>query len=377
MHHINQKDYFDCAIKNIENKEYILALNKLYQLKTNKFNIDEISAYIGFTLYKLKNYKLAKIYITQSIAPKKNCLKIGSRYINLNEILNIIKNKRPVNRFISSENIYKVDIYTKYLKNEGCKILSAREIYSKLKTNSHKTCHVIGSGWSLKEGMHKIKKNDFVMGFNFAAYADLIFDFYFIELCGFSNDILKKNSVLQLNLVKNYISKNTKNIILKNLWEDKNDIELISQIYKKNIYIVKDYLLNAKGLTNKEFVNHLLKKDDIYLKQAYSTSITCIITAFHSGFKKIVLHGIDFVGPHFFNISNFTNSKKIPIPTVNYRSGILSKNGKKEKLIIAGPGIYGQTNIMRQLYDTLKKNGVELFTASTSSPSSQFLPVYR
>lgn len=373
MHTSNQK-LFKKAIQYLINNEYTIALNLFFQLKLNNFVEDKIDAYIGFVLYKLKNHELAATYIKKSIDFKTSHILIKSISIDLQKLYGDIAKKCLHNHTPSQEKKYKVDLYSDYLTRNGCKILHAANVYSRLEKENHRTCHIIGSGWSLSNGLHKIRKDDFVMGFNFAGYADVHFDFYFVEFCGFSNELLKNKSALQINLIQNFISKDTKNIFFKNLWEDKNDILSISKIYK-NFFIIKDYLLDTKNIRKEHLISTLLFKDNHYIKQAYSTSITCILTAYHSGFKKIILHGIDFIGPHFFKLPEFNNPRSLALPMMKYRHSPIQSNNQKQ-YIIPGPGVYNQAQILGELGDTFKSHNIELMTASAISPSSQLLPIY-
>ena len=322
----------------------------------------------------MKNHELAATYIKRSIDSKTNHLSIKSTSINLKELYGDIAKKCIHKSSFIQEKKYKVDLYSEYLTKNGCKIICPDNIYSRLEKDNHRICHIIGSGWSLNDGLYKIRKDDFVMGFNFAGYADIHFNFYFVEFCGFSNELLKNKSALQINLIQNFISKDTKNIFFKNLWEDKNDIQSISKIYK-DFFIVKDYLLDTKNIRREHLVSTLLLKDNSYIKQAHSTSITCILTAYHSGFKKIILHGIDFIGPHFFKLPEFSNPRRLPLPMMKYRHSSIQSNNKKQ-YIIPGHGVYNQAQILGILGDTLKDNNIELMTASAISPSSQLLPIY-
>ena len=66
-------------------------------------------------------------------------------------------------------------------------------LIDKYRNHSGKVCHIIGSGYSLNDSIAKIKKNDFVMGFNFAALANLDFDLFFLNLQVRSVQMSQKN----------------------------------------------------------------------------------------------------------------------------------------------------------------------------------------
>ena len=52
-------------------------------------------------------------------------------------------------------------------------------LHNKYRNHSDKACHIIGSGYSLNDSKGKINNEDFVIGFNFAALANLDFDLFF------------------------------------------------------------------------------------------------------------------------------------------------------------------------------------------------------
>ena len=79
-----------------------------------------------------------------------------------------------------------------------------KHFINEYKSQNNKVCHIIGSGYSLDFSKNKIKSNDFVIGFNFAALEKLNFDLYFFEFAGSNcRDISIKQREVLNDLVLN------------------------------------------------------------------------------------------------------------------------------------------------------------------------------
>jgi hypothetical protein len=276
---------------------------------------------------------------------------------------------------INIQHRVKVEEISKILKDKGCNFIEAEMIYQKMSLKKEEICHIIGSGWSLNHSISCIRNNDYVMGFNYAAFADLKFDMYFVELAGKAK---KFETLIQFMLLKESILKYINdNLYFKNIWEDKNDIEMMVKLYKDNAFFVKDIVIDTqKTIYSRKIVDILLKKDVIYLKQTCSTSLTCILSAFFAGFNNIVLHGIDFGGPHFFDIDSFISKRETNFPR---RKKIKIKYHQSDKFKVSHNTMNAaipHSTYLKIFYERLKELDVSLYAATYKSPLSKILPVY-
>ena len=106
-------------------------------------------------------------------------------------------------------------------------------------------------------------------------------------------------------------------LIFKNLWQEKNDIDLAYTTYKDKALFIRDLVIphyNISDFTINNTIDNLLFNDEDYFRESCSSVITAIIFAKYLGFKKIVLHGIDFHGDYFFDQVNYVKKYSELIP---------------------------------------------------------------
>ena len=170
-------------------------------------------------------------------------------------------------------------------------------------------------------------------------------------------------------------------LVLKNLTQEKNDISYALNKYKDIAYFGKDLPI-SHYLNNLRTFNYsaelLLKEDGDYFRQACSTVVTSIIFAKYLGFKKIVLHGVDFFGGYFFDQSEYKNLSEFHPPYF-------------EKNIVKGEDIYNKEwrdekghhptssclyKFIPILKNKLKIENIKLYCAVKESPLSKILEVY-
>lgn len=230
-------------------------------------------------------------------------------------------------------------------------------------------CHIIASGWSLNYSAKLIPENNFVIGFNYAALSDIKFDVYFFEIgsCRFKE--LSENS---LTIAREKLLKENCSIYFKNLWEGCNDVDFIvnnwmdlSRIIKDRVYLIKDIAHTDK------VVNYAFTDNSVFLPQICSTTVTATILAYRAGFKKIIIHGLDFGGDHFYGVDGF-----IPNNTVKEKIKISASNKIDKNAVHKTAQGIGMKTILPSMYSFLKKNKVELYCAVNKSPSSEYIPVY-
>lgn len=234
-------------------------------------------------------------------------------------------------------------------------------------------CHIIGSGWSLNHSIDKICHQDFIIGFNYAAIADLDFDVYFFE---FGGENVKEISVNHLELARSKVANKTDLVYFKNVWETKNDINYIAAHWLGLARPVLDHLYTV---LDKKHLNHVLTRclndQTDYIPQLCSSVVTAIILAYQAGFKKVVIHGLDFGGQYFYECME---SKVDPIflPPPKPVSGFYGKSSKSSVHPTALNGV-GMRDIIPVLHDLLEREEVSLMCGCLDSPATEYLPVYR
>lgn len=247
-----------------------------------------------------------------------------------------------------------------------------KEEMSRLKSKNSKNAHIVGSGWSLNKTIDLVNKQDFVIGFNFSPLAKLDFDIYFIE---FGGGKFSETSDFHRLLADEIIIPSGGRVYFKNIWEEKNDVKYIKKHIKGKYPLIKDYLVPCLSRNNlKQSLEVCLNNDSDFLAQIRSTSITSIFLAYYLGFKKIVLHGIDFGGGYFFEHEDFDGNKHYSALAQKcmYNKHLQASN-KPHPTAEREVGIQ---QILPVLKDLLLERDVFLYTSSLISPSSAILPVY-
>ena len=253
-----------------------------------------------------------------------------------------------------------------FYKFRSIKVYKMGETLKLIDTKSKKTCHIIGSGWSLNYSKNRITQEGFVIGFNFAAISDLVFDLYVIEVC--SN---KSRRAKELSDSLSSLSSKLFNvpIIVKNLYfgvDPKYLYESWSNLCLP-VYDIHVPCFSDKYL--KTSIKILFEDNTIFLRQLNSTTITSIALAYRLGFKKIIVHGLDFGGPYFFDSDSFEGSFEL---RPSYE--ICKKYEKNERHYTARAEVAIE-KIMEAIKIYLNENGVEIFSATKDSPLSKILPV--
>lgn len=265
-----------------------------------------------------------------------------------------------------------------YLRRTGIKVLSMSElkqqILGKYTLRNNSVCHIIGSGWSLNNSQKQISPADYVIGFNQAGVSGLKFDLYFVE---FGSIKEKETSLRQKSLIDEVILPQNGLVVFKNLWANRNEIDFIVDLWGKSVNYVKDIPVNCY---NPKFLSQsiaiFMKEDSEYIRQYSSTALTLIKYAKDIGFKKIVLHGIDFGGKYFFEAEDFHNSNNLTrfLPEKS-KTSIYTPSDDSKVHITALSGI-GLRESLPIAYKILAREGVKIYSASAKSPLSEMLPVF-
>ena len=278
-----------------------------------------------------------------------------------------------VKRHISL-NKKKLNNIEKFASKLGINFYSPKDFYN-INPKNYESCHIWGSGYSanLTKNAVKNKKNIFNIGINLSAILNLKFNFYFIENAQ-NNNLQLIN--IQKELIENILKPTNCVVVMKNIWQEKNDYKLALNTFKNHVSFVRDFTIPHFGDTDSiihECTNKLFEKDDYYFKQSCTSIITAIIFAYNLGFKKIVLHGVDFGGGYFYDdVSENYDKKYIPIQRWSKKSLKFNKKWRNNK---SHPTTGCLVPFIKNISKLLNYNGVDFYCSTKKSPLSQYLKV--
>ena len=242
------------------------------------------------------------------------------------------------------------------------------------KNHRSEVCHIIGSGWSLTESLAKVLPNDYVVGFNYSGLCDLAFDLYIAEFGGFS---VSNASFDHLKIAKE-LSCRAKPpfIVFKNIWEGKNDLDFINEHWVELAWFVLDRIYPLPRLIHlRKALKLMLNDKSHFFPQCVSTIVFTILLAYKSGFKTIVLHGVDFGGRYFYECDGF-NPSILVFPSNKSQAGFYGKSsvGSVHPTAL---GRIGLQDLLLEFNRIFVDSECRLLCGTSSSPSSEILSVYR
>jgi|GEM_PF-2400314 len=252
--------------------------------------------------------------------------------------------------------------------------MAATQLYETFSNSRKKTCHIIASGWSVRESIKRIDlSSSFIIGFNFCAFADLPFDAYFIELASSDREPLSR---IQNGLVCDYAAHRISNVFIKNIWEGKIQPEYVERYYGQAYRYINDIYLSlsrprSNVVGNWDLARRLLEYDPTFVRQLHTTTLTSIAIAKHIGFSKIVVHGLDFSGLHFFLEDDFFCDTEYLFELRKWFEKFHTPNDNAPHA--AAQQARPMLPILARL---LLDENVVLYTAVSDSPSSAYLDVY-
>ncbi|MCM2461603.1 hypothetical protein HGO40_14140 [Pseudomonas sp. CG7] len=232
-------------------------------------------------------------------------------------------------------------------------------------------CHILASGWSLNHSYEAIDRaKSFVIGFNFSFLKCNNPDLHFIENASVKDLRFFVNTYqIYIALEKFNVFANSK-VIFKNLSELKNSVGLIGTLYSDKAFFIKDRHFRIFGSKGVAPVVTQMCAETQGLPQAVSSVVGLAVLAKIMGFKKIIVHGLDFQGPHFYGRDAseiIFNNGVLPQPINPDEGGF-----ELHKTAIGENGV-GVAAVIKALKHELKKYGVEISAASKLSPSAEIL----
>lgn len=194
-----------------------------------------------------------------------------------------------------SDNTYRVD------RKEIIKFLEQLRI-----NKGTEEINFIGSGRSALNAIDNLNKDNLVIGGNFTCLLPIYHHLYFTEWCGERHRMI-------IPKIKEIYSKRSRYIgllIMKNLSSKYNNLPLNSNysVSNKYLYEASMPIVTKRQITT--FIRKSINKKNKFICQSSSSTITAILLAYLSGFKKINLYGVDFGGGYFWDLEEFKNSSK-------------------------------------------------------------------
>ncbi|GGK09151.1 hypothetical protein [Pseudomonas matsuisoli] len=229
-------------------------------------------------------------------------------------------------------------------------------------------CHILASGWSLNCTLSSINKDDYVIGFNFSFLAWPNADVHFIENASLKNEYFLDNTVTIYEFLKRFSVLGKGNLVFKNLSEFKNSVRLVGMLYGRHAKFIRDRHYRVFNGLDLDHVLRDMMEDEFRLPQAYSSVISMVFLARRLGFKTIVVHGLDFSGPHFYE-----DLEKVRVDGF-CPSEIKEIHSRSHKTAVGENGI-GVGVVISKIKGMLKLEDIELYAAGAISPSASIIGV--
>lgn len=230
-------------------------------------------------------------------------------------------------------------------------------------------CHVLASGWSLNDTYSLIeRKNAFILGFNFSFLKCPDPDVHFIENASLVDERFFINSMQHYAGLERYGVFKSAQVVFKNISEFKNSSKLIGLMYSKRAKYVRDkhFRLFSKGAVRPGL--KLMMQEQNSIPQALSSVISLVFFARIMGFKKIVIHGLDFYGPHFYG----TDLSRAVYEGIDHVCNLAAVEKIPHKTYVGESGV-GVRDVLVELKVLLAEEGIQLVSASKKSPSAEIL----
>jgi hypothetical protein len=240
--------------------------------------------------------------------------------------------------------------------------------------STHKICHIIGSGTSVVKSYKSIDSlNDFVIGFNYAGLLPLYFDVYFIEAASDREQLLT-SSLIHEQLFFHMCQRREPKIFVKCMWEtDWWSSSFIQSRYEGKLGVIIDVIPNLPILANSQALNLanqklFRKKRSRFFLNGASSAVFSVLLAYQLGFRNIVVHGVDYVGPHFFHSNEFSGDNDL-IQQIRELCPQVTDD------FVHGAGKWMSLQ-WPHVIRALAMSGVTIYSGSQSSLFSTYAPVY-
>ena len=172
---------------------------------------------------------------------------------------------------------------------------------------NYNVCHIFGNGMSVMKSHRKVSRDDFVIKINTGILIPVHTNIWMTELHD-KNDFqttqeLEKNIEL-FSKLKRIVKEDNPDVtlLLKNVWFN----NVSPKIYDKNseFFILQDFGLRPTPRDEKFLrftIKSLIFDNGNIVGQMHTSILTALILSYKLGFKKIIIHGLDGFGSHFFH----------------------------------------------------------------------------
>jgi hypothetical protein len=250
------------------------------------------------------------------------------------------------------------NIYILGTRCSHVRILTYKSLVKSVKKRND-VCHVIAVGSSALDAFKAniVRPDDFVIGLNFAAFLPYKFDVYFFEssyrhgakyyqwgLDCVALFVKRKNNIAQLVYKNSYFT---------------DPYAMMREMPDLPFSLVPDRLLMY---TN---IRRLFAKPTILMPQYMSSITAAIMLAYHAGFKNIVVHGLDFSGPHIYHDKELQRQIGIEPPSPYVTNDVKHPTGNAMELFCPA------------LVKTMTEKGVGIFCASPQSNFKKYAKLWQ
>lgn len=251
-----------------------------------------------------------------------------------------------------------VNIYRLKRRFPLMKIYTYQSLVGNIKRNSD-ICHVIATGASALDAFQAgvIKPDEYIIGFNFAAFLPYTFNFYFFEDTFSSGDFYKARTKAIAELL-NKRKDHLPDLVYKNARTacPKMMSRLIPYV---RFSVVFDRVFYYP------VVKKLFSRPSVFMPQYASSVITAVMLAYHAGFRNIIVHGLDFSGPHIYHDKDLQKQTGVSAPTPYVT---------KETAHVTATG---QEMIWPELIKAFSEKNVNVFCASPRSNFKKYAKIWR
>nr|VFJ59989.1 MAG: hypothetical protein BECKDK2373B_GA0170837_108814 [Candidatus Kentron sp. DK] len=240
--------------------------------------------------------------------------------------------------------------------------------------SSSGVCHIIGSGPSLLDSMTKIRPGeDRVIGFNYCALADIRFDLYLVELATDKSNIGRRGSDIQTLIIR-HASDRIGKVGVTNLLSGKINRDYVKENYPPSTSLLYDFgipvhLGSPYASVDRMCIRYLFAQGDDFIRKKQTSTLTAMVIAVNAGFDRIVLHGFDFFGPHFYCDASVAWPESIAQEDREkvIRTSLQPRIGHPARRVVP---------LIPHIQKHLEERHIRIFSASERSPLSRLLPVY-
>ncbi len=242
------------------------------------------------------------------------------------------------------------------------------------KNRNSDVLEIFGSGWSINRTLQKVVPDSYKMGFNFSGYIKLCFDLYIFETT--VNNYLGEAQRNLLNSIE------IENLLLKNLWSSTVDILQIHDHHYPHFKFLKDeWVPHDKNITLSQVKSIINNTQNFHQIGATYTSL--IVIGIQCGFKQIILHGIDFMGEHFFHSPDWKYEIPLNYGRLDCPDGrLLTRDGKVGEAVFdnaiveskdlecanyVNMNIIVDSMILRALYFCAKERDIDIIAHAPST----------